>query len=69
MMHLMLIPESAEMAQAALSAGVDRLFLDLERAGKQARQGTGTWISTQSMDDIARYRDALGEVLKQARAA
>ncbi len=58
MMHLMLIPESAEMAQAALSAGVDRLFLDLERAGKQARQGTGTWISTQSMDDIARYRDA-----------
>lgn len=58
MMHLMLIPESAEMAQAALSAGVDQLFLDLERAGKQARQGTGTWISTQSMEDIARYRGA-----------
>ncbi|MDF1732992.1 MAG: aldolase/citrate lyase family protein [Minwuia sp.] len=58
MMHLMLIPESPEMAQAALSAGVDRLFLDLERAGKQTRQGTGTWISTQSMEDIARYRDA-----------
>lgn len=58
MMHLMLIPESPEMARAALSAGVDRLFLDLERAGKQARQGTGTWISTQSMDDIARYREA-----------
>lgn len=58
MMHLMLIPESPEMAKAALSAGVDRLFLDLERAGKQARQGTGTWISTQSTDDIARYRDA-----------
>ncbi|MDF1736522.1 MAG: aldolase/citrate lyase family protein, partial [Minwuia sp.] len=58
MMHLMLIPESLEMARAAHDAGVDRLFLDLERAGKQARQGSGTWISTQSMADIGRYRDA-----------
>ena len=61
MIRLMLIPESLGMARDALAAGVDRLFLDLERAGKQERQGTGTWISTQSMDDIARYRDAFPE--------
>lgn len=58
MIRLMLIPESEEMAREALEAGVDRLFIDLERAGKQERQGTGTWISRQSLDDVARYRDA-----------
>ncbi|MDF1720360.1 MAG: aldolase/citrate lyase family protein [Minwuia sp.] len=58
MIRLMLIPETIEMARDALNAGVDRLFLDLERAGKQQRQGTGTWISAQNLDDVRRYRDA-----------
>lgn len=57
MIRLMVIPESVLMARDALNAGVDRLFLDLERAGKQDRQGTGTWISSQSLEDVRRYRD------------
>ncbi len=57
MIRLMVIPESVVMARDALNAGVDRLFLDLERAGKQDRQGTGTWISSQTLEDVRRYRE------------
>lgn len=60
-MKLMLIPESLEMAREAVAAGVDRIFVDLERAGKRERQGGGTWISTHDIDDIAAYRDAAGD--------
>lgn len=61
MMKLMLIPESLEMAREAVAAGVDRVFVDLERAGKRERQGGGTWISTHEIDDISAYRDAAGD--------
>ncbi len=62
MIRLMVIPESIAMARDALNAGVDRLFLDLERAGKQERQGTGTWISAQDLDDVRHYRDTFPDV-------
>jgi len=59
MIRLMLIPESIDMARAAIAGGVDRIFIDLERAGKFERQGGGTWISTHTIDDVAAYRSAL----------
>lgn len=59
MIRLMLIPESIAMAQQAVAGGVDRLFVDLERAGKFERQGGGTWISTHTLDDVTAYRAAL----------
>lgn len=59
MMRLMLIPESVTMAKAAVAGGVDRIFIDLERAGKFERQGGGTWISTHELAEIAAYRNAL----------
>jgi hypothetical protein len=41
-------------------AGVDRIGVDLERVGKVERQrGLGTWISTHTMDDLARIGAAL----------
>ena len=58
MIKLMLIPESPEMARAAVAGGVDRLFIDLERAGKFERQGGGTWISTHTLEDVSAYREA-----------
>jgi hypothetical protein len=62
MMKLMLIPESIAMAKDAVAGGVDRIFIDLERAGKFERQGGGTWISTHTLDDVSAYREALPDI-------
>ncbi len=62
MMKLMLIPESIAMAKDAVAGGVDRIFIDLERAGKFERQGGGTWISTHTLDDVSVYREALPDI-------
>lgn len=59
MIRLMLIPESPAMAAAAAAGGVDRIFVDLERAGKRDRQGEGTWISAHELADVGRYRQAV----------
>jgi 2-keto-3-deoxy-L-rhamnonate aldolase RhmA len=57
--RLMLIPEGIDMARAAVAGGVDRIFIDLERAGKYERQGGGTWISTHGLEEVSAYRKAL----------
>ncbi len=48
------------LASSAETAGVSRIFVDLERIGKPERQGhLDTLISTHSIDDIAPLRKAL----------
>jgi len=52
--ELSLISNDPEVATAAEAAGVDRLFVDLERRGKQKRQqGLGLFLSTHQPSDIA----------------
>ena len=54
-MKLMLISNNFEIAQYAVSCGVDRIFLDLEIHGKQKRQANrDTVISGHQMTDISR---------------
>ena len=63
---LMLMTRDPGIARAALQAGVDRIFVDLEIAGKAERQkGRATIISGHTLTDLARIRAAVpdGEVL------
>jgi 2-keto-3-deoxy-L-rhamnonate aldolase RhmA len=49
------------LAQEADAAGIDRIGVDLERAGKAERQqGRGTWISPHSDRDLAALAPVLG---------
>src|SRR5437868_4887571 len=51
------------LAREADAAGIDRIGVDLERAGKAERQqGRGTWISPHTERDLA----ALGPLLGRA---
>lgn len=60
---LMLITNNVEIAQEAEKAGVDRIFIDLERLGKQERQGhLNTHIADHKIGDIG----AVKKVLHQA---
>lgn len=55
---LMLVGDPA-IAQHVVAAGLDRLFVDLERLGKAARQGhRDTWMSPHRAEDISRLADA-----------
>lgn len=57
---LMYITNKAEIAQIAENVGVDRIFVDLETVGKQARQGgMDTVQSHHSLDDIAEIKSVL----------
>ncbi len=57
---LMLITNQPELGRTAVTAGVDRLFIDLERLGKLERQGhLDTHISDHTWEDIAEMRQAL----------
>jgi hypothetical protein len=48
------------LARAADAAGVERIGVDLERLGKQERQGKrGTWISPHEEEDLERLAPAL----------
>lgn len=52
------------LAVVADAAGIDRIGVDLERSGKEARQsGLGTWISPHQEHDL----DALALVVSRAR--
>ena len=60
MLKLMLITNCVPIAVEAHRAGVDRIFIDLERLGKHERQGhLDTHIASHTIDDAHRIRDAL----------
>ncbi len=60
MLDLMLITNKPEFAKIAATAGVDRIFVDLELLGKQDRQGhLDTVISAHSMEDVPKVREAI----------
>lgn len=53
MLNLMYITNRPEIAQIAESAGVDRIFVDLEYIGKADRQsGLDTVKSKHTLDDV-----------------
>ena len=59
-MKLMLITPDPGLAKLASEAGVDRIFVDLEIMGKEARQGhKDTVISKHSLDDVRRVREVV----------
>ena len=59
-MKLMYITNRPEIAQIAESAGVDRIFVDMEYIGKSARQGgMDTVQSRHTIDDVKRIADAV----------
>lgn len=60
MLKLMYITNRPEIAQISESAGVNRIFVDLEYIGKSARQGgMDTVQSRHSIEDIATIRAAI----------
>ena len=62
MLKLMLITNHPDLAAAVVSAGVNRIFIDLEILGKQERQGhLDTVISAHSMADVPKVRAAIPE--------
>lgn len=59
-LKLMYITNNPEVARLAESCGVDRIFVDLEMLGKEARQGhLDTVISRHSMEDVSAIRGAI----------
>ncbi len=59
-LKLMYITNRAEIAKIALSAGVDRIFIDLEIIGKADRQGgMDTVQSKHTVTDVAAMREAV----------
>ncbi len=64
MLKLMYITKSPAVARIAEEAGVDRIFVDLEKIGKELRQGgMNTVKSDHTVSDVAAVR----EVLTKAR--
>lgn len=60
MLEFMMICNDVDLAAHAVESGVDRIFIDLERIGKQARQkGRNTVISSHSVDDLENIRNRL----------
>ena len=59
-LKLMYITNKPEIAQIAESAGVDRIFVDMEYIGKKDRQGgMNTVQSYHTLDDVANIRKAI----------
>ena len=59
-LKLMYITDKPEVAQIAETAGVDRIFVDLEYIGKAERQGgMDTVQSRHTLDDVKRISDAI----------
>ncbi|QYK52195.1 MAG: polysaccharide biosynthesis protein [Fimbriimonadaceae bacterium] len=59
-MNLYLITPDPALAQMAVQAGVDRIFVDLELDGKVARQGhRDTVISRHTLDDVRAVRQVV----------
>lgn len=62
MLKLMYITNRPEIAQIAETAGVDRIFVDMEYIGKTERQGgMDTVQSHHTVEDVARIRGAIGK--------
>lgn len=60
MLNLMYITNRPEIAQIAESAGVDRIFVDLEYIGKVERQGgMDTVQSHHTLDDVKKIAEAI----------
>src|SRR3990167_1824630 len=60
MLQLMYITNNVELAQLAVDAGVNRIFIDLEILGKVERQGhLNTLISHHTLKDVETIRKAL----------
>ena len=60
MLKLMYITDRPEIARIAEAAGVDRIFVDMEFLGKEARQhGLDTVKSHHTVEDVAAIRGAL----------
>ncbi len=69
MLEFMLICNDPDLAAHAVAIGVDRIFIDLEMRGKQARQkGRNTVISSHTLDDIEAIRSRLNEAEILVRA-
>ncbi len=67
-LKLMYITNRPEIAQIAETAGVDRIFVDLEYIGKQERQGgLDTVQSRHTVEDVRRIAEALTEAKVVAR--
>lgn len=61
-MKLMLITNAPDIAHHAVESGVDTIFVDLEKLGKEARQGHLSSVkSDHSISDIAAVRAAIGD--------
>lgn len=61
-LKLMYITNRPEIAQIAESAGVDRIFVDMEYIGKDMRQGgMDTVQSHHTLDDVKKISDAIEE--------
>lgn len=61
-MKFMMITANPDIAQFAVKAGVDRIFVDLENHGKQDRQkNRNTWISSHRFEDVAAIRASIGK--------
>ena len=61
-MNLMILAADSQSAREAQSAGIDRIFYDLEWIGKAERQhGRNTVKSNNSIDDIPAVREVLKE--------
>ena len=60
-MELLWISNSIADIALALDAGVDWIFLDIERTGKESRQPAGSFISHHSIDDVQRVRAVFPE--------
>ena len=60
MLNLMYITNRPEIAQIAESAGVDRIFVDLEYIGKADRQGgMDTVQSKHTLEDVKKISKAI----------
>lgn len=59
-LHTMFITNSPDKAREVVAAGVDRVFIDLEKIGKQERQGgLDTVKSDHTLDDVSLMRASL----------
>ncbi|MBS5737142.1 MAG: aldolase, partial [Clostridiales bacterium] len=59
-LKLMYITNRPEIAQIAESAGVDRIFVDMEYIGKEKRQnGLDTVMSRHSFEDIKKIANSV----------
>ena len=59
-MKYFMITNKPEIGQYVVDKGVDRIFIDLEKLGKQKRQGhLNTWKSEHQFDDILHMRNII----------